>query len=249
MKYINEEIKNCRQCRLSETRTNVLCGEGNTDSPLFLIAQAPGEKEDKTGLMFTGPSGRVLDDLLKMAGITRKDVYMTNLVKCMLPKYRKPKPDEIETCTRYLTREIERIKPRVLVPLGYDSIKFVFGKYNSGCLLKSGINPLFGKLQLFDQFKVYSLRHPSALLHNPLQEQEMTRNYRRLGVLLNECKWYPVCPMKTYFEQGRLERKWVELYCKGYWKACVRYKMEEKGESHSDWMLPDGSLNEKLKFL
>ena len=64
---------------------------------------------------------------------------------------------------------------------------------------------------------------------------------------VQECKWYVLCPMKRFFESGRLERKWIELYCKGDWKSCVRYEMEEQGHYHSDWMLPDGSLDVRLK--
>ena len=78
-------------------------------------------------------------------------------------------------------------------------------------------------------------------------KNEMTENHKKLRVINAECKWYPACPMKRYFEQGRLDKKWVELYCKGDWKSCVRFEMEEKGIAHSDWMLPDGKIDERLK--
>jgi hypothetical protein len=64
--------------------------------------------------------------------------------------------------------------------------------------------------------------------------------------LMVECKWFSCCPMKRFFEEGRIQKKWIELYCKGDWKSCVRYHMEERGEPHPDWMLPDGSLDESL---
>jgi len=64
---------------------------------------------------------------------------------------------------------------------------------------------------------------------------------------MSECKWYPVCPIKSYFEQGRLDVYWIEKYCKGNWKHCVRYQMEENGSYHPDWMLPDGTIDAKLK--
>jgi len=63
----------------------------------------------------------------------------------------------------------------------------------------------------------------------------------------NECKWYPVCPMKRYFEEGKLNGRWIELYCKSNWSSCVRYKMEENNRYHPDWMLPDGTIDERLK--
>ena len=64
--------------------------------------------------------------------------------------------------------------------------------------------------------------------------------------MTKECKWYPVCPMKQFYEGGKLDKKWIEQYCKGDWKNCVRYHKEERGEPHSDWMLPDGSIDEEL---
>jgi DNA polymerase len=85
IKDVNAEIKRCSRCRLSETRIHALCGEGNLSAKLMLIAQAPGENEDRSGTMFIGPSGKVLDELLKMNDIDRKNIYMTNLIKCMLP--------------------------------------------------------------------------------------------------------------------------------------------------------------------
>jgi DNA polymerase len=65
--------------------------------------------------------------------------------------------------------------------------------------------------------------------------------------MIRQCKWYPVCPVKRYFEQGKLDKKWIELYCKGSWKKCRRYRMEESGNYHPDWMLPDGTICESLK--
>ena len=89
---LNKRIKGCKRCRLSEARRNAICGEGNLNARVMLIAQAPGENEDREGRMFVGPSGKVLDELLKSAGISRQAIYMTNLIKCMLPKYRRFKP-------------------------------------------------------------------------------------------------------------------------------------------------------------
>ena len=63
----------------------------------------------------------------------------------------------------------------------------------------------------------------------------------------NECKWFPACPMKYYYEEGKLDKKWIELYCKGDWQRCIRYQMEERGDPHPDWMLPDGTIDERLQ--
>ena len=95
----------------------------------MLIAQAPGGNEDREGKMFIGPSGKVLDELLAEIDIQREEIYITNLIKCMLPKNRKPKSDEIAACSPYLEREMELIGPRILAPLGYYATRFVLGKY------------------------------------------------------------------------------------------------------------------------
>lgn len=243
---LNKKIKECRKCRLSETRINALCGEGNINAKLMLIAQAPGENEDKEGKMFIGPSGKVLDELLEEAGVTREEIYMTNMVKCMLPGYRKPKQDEIKICSLFLDKEIEIINPAVLVPLGYYATKYIFGRYNIPLPSKIEFNNVYSKIYLLDSKKVIPLQHPAAVLYNDSIKTELMKNYRKLKILLSDCKWYQVCPMKRFYESGILDRKWVELYCKGDWERCVRYWMEEKGETHPDWMLPDGSIDKNL---
>lgn len=126
---LDREIRNCTRCRLFETRSQAVCGEGDLNARLMLIAQAPGENEDEEGVMFIGPSGEVLDDLLNNAGVASDDLYMTNLIKCMLPDYRKPKQAEIRTCSQYLDKEIKLIDPDILVPLGYYSTKYLSSKY------------------------------------------------------------------------------------------------------------------------
>ncbi len=244
---LNKRIKECKKCRLSETRTNAICGEGNLNAKIMLIAQAPGEKEDKEGRMFVGPSGRVLDELLRSAGVSRQEIYMTNLIKCMLPKYRKPKQDEIEACSYYLDEEIKLINPKVLVPLGYYATHYIFQKYGISLPAKAEFSLIYGKLFLAGDKKILPLPHPASLLHNPDFKQDLLKKYSKLRVLLKDCKWYPLCPMKRFYEEGKLDKKWIELYCKGDWESCIRYQMEEKGKVHPDWMLPDGSLDERLQ--
>ena len=246
MENLNKEIRKCNRCRLSETRINALCGEGNLNTNLMLIAQAPGENEDREGKMFIGPSGKVLDELLRIANIDRKEIYMTNLVKCMLPKYRRPKRDEIEICSKYLDKEIELINPALIAPLGHYATKYIFEKYALCLPSKPEFHKIYGKVFLAGDRKILPLQHPAAMLYNPSVKEEMIKNYRKMRVLLIDCKWYPVCPMKKFYEKGKLSKAWVELYCKGDWESCIRYQMEERGQLHPDWMLPDGSIDEKL---
>jgi uracil-DNA glycosylase family 4 len=115
----------------------------------MLIAQAPGNKEDNEGKIFIGPSGKVLDEILRIAGIDRKEVYITNIIKCMLPKYRRPRQDEIEICTEYLDEEIELINPVVICPLGYYAIEYIFKKYAILLPSKQEFHTIYGKIFSF----------------------------------------------------------------------------------------------------
>ncbi len=243
---LNEEIRKCKKCSLYKTRTNALCGEGRLNARVMLIAQAPGENEDRKGIMFIGPSGKVLDELLSISGVKRSEIYMTNLIKCMLPKYRKPKANEIKVCSVYLNKEIDIINPEFLVPLGYYATRYIFEKYGVPIPDKTDFHSVYGKL-FWNEKKIYPLQHPAALLYNPNARDEMIKYYKKLKIFLKVCKWYEVCPMKMFFDRGLLERKWVELYCKGDWERCIRYQREENGEYHEDWMLPDGSVDIRLK--
>jgi DNA polymerase len=244
---LNNKIKNCTKCRLSQTRKNVLCGEGNLDARLMLVAQAPGIKEDEEGRMFIGPSGKLLDELLELNNVDRDDLYMTNLIKCMLTNYRTPKKDEIEICSNYLDEEIKLINPDVLVPLGHYATKYLLEKYNLEVPSKKNFYNLYGILIFTNNQKIMPLQHPAAIVYNPDIKKVLKKNYQKLKVLSRDCKWYEVCPMKRYFENGILDKQWIELYCKGDWASCVRYHMEENGISHADYLLPDGTISEKLK--
>ncbi len=243
---LNQSVKNCSQCSLSETRTNAVCGEGNLYARIMLIAQAPGITEDREDKMFTGPSGVVLDELLGNAGVGREEIYMTNLVKCMLPKNRRPKQKETETCTTFLKEEIRIINPYILIPLGYYASKYILKEYALLDPERHDLNKIYGKIFYNGIKKVFPLHHPAAILHNSLYREGISRRYLKMKVLNRDCKWYQVCPMKRFTDEGKLSRKWVELYCRGDWESCIRYQLEERGEYHPDCMLPDGSIDKKL---
>jgi len=245
---LKEEIKHCNKCLLSETKKNSLPGEGNPESRVMLIAQAPGEKEDEEGMMFVGPTGIALNELLGELEVKRNSLYLTNLVKCMLPNYRRPRQEEIEACSEYLDREIDIVSPEIISPLGYYSTQYICNKYNYPVSDKKEYQEnLYGKLFLTQGKKIYPLTHPTALVFDTTDKEKIKKNYAKLKIFLSECKWYEVCPMKRFYERGILDTKWVELYCKGDWQSCVRYEMEENGEEHPDWMLPDGNIEKELK--
>jgi uracil-DNA glycosylase len=249
LENLNRRIKRCKSCHLSETREHALVGEGNPDSRLMLIALSPGKEENIADRMFVGPSGKVLDRLFKAIAIDRQSVYMTNLIKCMLPKNRKPKTIEIAACRQYIDEEIAIIHPPVLVPLGYYATRYVLQKYHSEISAShQAIRQIYGKLLYEGNQKIYPLYHPASVIYNPGYEPESIRLYGKLPVFLTVCKWYALCPLHRFYEQGMLDRKWIDLYCKGDWVRCERYKMEEQGYPHPDRMLPDGSMNFELKL-
>jgi len=241
---LNARIKTCDRCQLSSGRTNAICGEGDVNARIFFIAQAPGETEDRNGKMFIGPTGKVLDELFREIHTNRNEVYMTNLIKCILPKNRKPKQNEIEICSQYLGKEIGIINPEFLMPMGYYATKYIFGHY---CNENNLPSDMVGKLIICNGIKVYPLRHPSAVIYNPSLMRTMIKAYKKITVFKKECKWYTVCPMKLFYEQSRLDKNWIELYCKGDWGSCIRYQMEEENRYHPDNMLPDGSISESLQ--
>ena len=236
-------IKTCNRCKLD---VMPLCGEGNLNARIMLIAQSPGKLENLQQRMFVGPSGKVLDRLLEKADVNREEIYMTNLIKCHLPHNRRPKQEEIEACSSWLEKEIALIKPEFLVPLGFFATKYLFERNDLKLPEKKNFHSIYGKLIWTGKIKIYPLPHPAFLLYNPQLEEEVARHYRKLAVFKRECKWRRVCPMTRYYEEGRLDSRWIELFCKGDWESCKRYQLEERGIWHPDNMLPDGSIDESL---
>ena len=170
----------CRACDLHAWRQECVLPEGDISSRIMLIAQAPGEVENRTGKMFTGPSGRLFDRLLASAGVRRDDFYLTNLIKCMLPKARRPSRAQWDACTPWLEREIRIIQPQIVVPLGFQALKFILIRENIPRPPKKEYRHLFGRYLRGRDFRIYPLRHPTALLFDPGKEEIMTRNYAEL---------------------------------------------------------------------
>ncbi|OYT16925.1 MAG: uracil-DNA glycosylase [Bacteroidetes bacterium 4572_77] len=178
---LNNRIRSCEKCSLSVTRKNALIGEGNIDARIMFVALSPGAKEDVQNKMFVGPSGQVFNRLLDKVNIKRESVFMTNLVKCVLPKNRKPKTNEIELCSRFLEEEISIIQPEVIVPLGYYATQAIIVKYHTNpAILNRSFKSINGRLLFSDKIKVFPLTHPSALLYNPSFEPDTLKKYMRL---------------------------------------------------------------------
>jgi DNA polymerase len=120
-----QEVSVCTKCRLCETRTQTVFGEGNVDAKIFFIGEGPGENEDLTGRPFVGRAGQLLDKMIVAMGLTREQVYIANVVKCRPPQNRTPLPDEVSTCTPYLERQLNIVRPRVIVTLGRPATAYM----------------------------------------------------------------------------------------------------------------------------
>ncbi|MCD4737388.1 MAG: uracil-DNA glycosylase [Bacteroidales bacterium] len=182
---LNYQIRACKRCSLSVTRKHALTGEGNIDARIMFVALSPGVKEDSQNRMFIGPSGQVFNKLLHAAGIDRKLVFMTNLVKCMLPKNRKPTLNEIELCSQFLDEEISIIQPKIIVPLGYYATRTILIKFHTDPLAaEMSFTKINGKLLSINNEKIFPLPHPASLLYNPSFEPDTVEKYKRIKTFL-----------------------------------------------------------------
>jgi DNA polymerase len=154
-----QQVRNCLKCRLSETRTQTVFGEGDVDAPIFFIGEGPGETEDQTGRPFVGRAGQLLDKMIVGMGLKREQVYIANIVKCRPPGNRAPAPDEVETCTPYLVRQIEIIRPKVIVTLGLPASKYMLSSTSS-------MGRLRGQWHEWRGIKLMPTFHPAYLLRS-----------------------------------------------------------------------------------
>jgi DNA polymerase len=172
------EIRTCTRCPLARSRTRAVPGEGPEDAALLFIGEAPGFHEDKTGRPFVGAAGQFLEELLASIDLTRQDVYIANVIKCRPPGNRDPSPVEIEACRSYLDRQIELIRPQMVVTLG----RFSMARYFPG----SKISSIHGKPRKMDGVLYYPMFHPAAALHQPRLRRTVEQDMLRIPELLAE---------------------------------------------------------------
>lgn len=147
-------ITHCQLCRLSETRTKAVPGRGDPTADVMLLGEAPGSKEDKTGLPFVGDAGGVLDELLEEAGFKREDVFITNIVRCRPPANRDPEGDEISACRPYLYAQLKRIQPKVVIVMGESAAHSILPTTER-------ISGLRGRLLRWGPYTVLPTFHPA----------------------------------------------------------------------------------------
>jgi uracil-DNA glycosylase len=161
LKLLREEIGDCKRCKLSGKRKNIVFGEGNPDARLMFIGEAPGAEEDLQGRPFVGDAGMVLTRLINKMGFQREDVYIANIVKCRPPLNRDPEPDEAETCRSFVERQIEIIRPEVIMSLGRVATMNLTGD------MKLKITAVRGKFFSYKGISVMPTFHPAYLIRNP----------------------------------------------------------------------------------
>ncbi len=178
---IANEIKKCKKCPLYKTRRNPVPGAGSSSAKIMLVGEAPGYNEDVEGIPFVGRAGKFLDELLGRIGIDRKDVFITNIIKCRPPGNRDPTEDEINACHSYLDEQIYFLKPKIICTLGRFSMNYILDKYGvSHGSISEEHGKIFEVKNLLGKFFVIPMYHPAAALYNPQLKNIMEKDFEIL---------------------------------------------------------------------
>ncbi len=178
LEQIEQVVQTCQRCQLAGGRTHAVPGEGPATADYMFIGEGPGFHEDRQGRPFVGAAGKFLEELLASIGLTREQVYITNVVKCRPPGNRDPLPEELSACAPYLDRQIELIQPRVIVTLG----RFSMYRYFPG----TSISKIHGQPKRVGKFLVVPMFHPAAALHQPKWRPLVEEDFKRLPQLVDQ---------------------------------------------------------------
>jgi len=181
LETLAKQIVVCTKCELHRSRKNAVPGDGPTHTEIMFIGEGPGAREDEQGHPFVGASGKFLDQLLEQAGVTRADVWITNVVKCRPPGNRDPLPNEVETCaSNYLQHQIKIVNPSVIVTLG----RFSMGLFFKG----AKITQIHGQMRKVEDRFVIAMYHPAAALHQLSLRSTIMADFAKLPELLKEAR-------------------------------------------------------------
>lgn len=175
---LNAEIERCKICDLARHRTKVVPGEGPENARLLFIGEAPGWYEDQSGRPFVGSAGQYLDQLIASIGHKRSQVFICNVIKCRPPENRDPMPGEIQACSRWLDRQMELIKPKVVVTLG----RYSMAKYFPG----ESISKVHGRAKHIGGTIYFAMYHPAAALHQGNLRKVIEADMLKLPAVLAE---------------------------------------------------------------
>ena len=181
LEKLAKQIVVCTKCELHRSRKKAVPGEGPTHAEIMFIGEGPGFHENEQGRPFVGAAGKFLDQLLEQAGVTRAEVWITNVVKCRPPGNRDPLPDEIEICTgNYLQHQIEIVNPSIIVTLG---------RFSMGLFFKAAkITQIHGQMRRVGDRFVIAMYHPAAALHQMSLKPAIMEDFAKLPELLKEAR-------------------------------------------------------------
>lgn len=174
LEEIENILGNCKRCELGQTRSHIVFGCGNPHARVMFVGEGPGRNEDLKGEPFVGAAGHKLDELLSVAGLTRGEVYIANVVKCRPPGNRNPKPEEIEACSPFLREQIRSVWPDVIVCLGNFASQFVLRT-------NKGVMSLRGQLHQAGHFVVCPTFHPAACIYHQEWEPLLIQDLQMVG--------------------------------------------------------------------
>lgn len=180
LREVAVEVATCSKCNLCKGRTKAVPGEGNLEAKILFIGEGPGFHEDKQGRPFVGPAGQFLDELLASINLKRSDVFITNVVKCRPPNNRDPLPEEIAACNDYLNRQIEALKPHVIVTLGRYSMAKFFGNEK--------ISVIHGRARRKDGYICIAMYHPAAGLHQNSLKDVIREDFKKIPLVIAEAE-------------------------------------------------------------
>lgn len=179
LSHLSEQITNCTLCRLCESRTHAVPGQGNSQANIVFIGEGPGKKEDEQGIPFCGASGKFLDTLLESINLRRDDVFITNIVKCRPPGNRDPLPDEKSTCTsNYLDNQLALIQPKLIVTLGRHALEHFIPNLK--------ISQVHGQPKRYKGQVYLALYHPAVALYNGSMRETLMEDFLKIPPLLRK---------------------------------------------------------------
>ncbi len=174
-----DECSKCKKCELHQTRTNCVFGTGSRDSDVLFVGEAPGEREDLSGVPFVGAAGKLLDKYLYAVGIDRQRVYIANILKCRPPKNRDPKPEEEDACIGYLRSQVKLLDPKVIICLGrISAMRLIKPDFK--------ITQEHGKWFKKGNYLITAVYHPAALLRDPRKKEDMMADMEKIKEKLDE---------------------------------------------------------------
>lgn len=177
LESVREDLGDCRRCKLASSRHRIVFGSGSPDADLVFVGEAPGADEDRQGLPFVGRAGQLLTRIIESIGLERDTVYICNVLKCRPPGNRNPEPEEVDTCSPFLRRQLAVIQPRVVCCLGTFAAQTVLG-------MRVPISKLRGRFHEIDGVRYIATFHPAYLLRNPEKKRDVWEDMKQIRAAL-----------------------------------------------------------------